>query len=49
VMFVILAFPSYDLALFAPDLSSQFILMLTCLLEFRTLILAFLLHRFSAF
>jgi hypothetical protein len=49
VMIVILAFPSYDLALFAPDLLSQLIFMLTCLLDFRTLNLAFLLRRFSVF
>jgi hypothetical protein len=47
VMIVILAFPSYDLALFVLDLSSQFIYMLTCPLEFRTLTPAFFLHRFS--
>jgi hypothetical protein len=41
VMIVISAFSSYDLAFFAPDLSSQLIFMLTYPLEFWTLTLAF--------
>jgi hypothetical protein len=49
VMIVILAFLGYDLALFAPDLLSQLIFMPMCLLEFRTLNLAFLLRRFFVF
>jgi hypothetical protein len=49
VMIVISAFPSYDLAFFALDLSSQLIFMLTYPLEFRTLTLAFSLRRFSIF